>query len=98
VKCAIKKTGILALPQLAPISRQRPRTHVVTNNNLVIGPHPPYAPDLIPFDFALLPKLKMKVKGRCFETVSDIQRELLAVLDSVKANDFHGAFEVWKKR
>jgi hypothetical protein len=26
--------------------------------------------------------------------VSDIQRELQAVLDSIKENDFHGAFEV----
>jgi hypothetical protein len=28
--------------------------------------------------------------------VSDIQRESQAVLDSIKANDFHGAFEEWK--
>jgi hypothetical protein len=39
----------------------------------------------------------MKRKGR-FETVSDIQRESQAVLDSIKENDFHGAFEVWKKQ
>jgi hypothetical protein len=30
--------------------------------------------------------------------VSDIQRESQAVLDSIKENDFHGAFEGWKKR
>jgi hypothetical protein len=30
----------------------------------------------------------MKLKGRRFETVSDIQRESQAVLDSMKANDF----------
>jgi hypothetical protein len=29
--------------------------------------------------------------------VSDIQRESQAVLDSIKKNDFHSAFEVWKK-
>jgi hypothetical protein len=39
----------------------------------------------------------MKLKGRRFETVSDIQRKWQAVLDSVKENDFHGAFKVWKK-
>jgi hypothetical protein len=39
----------------------------------------------------------MKLKGRRFETVSDIQRELQAVLDSIKENDFHGYFEAWKK-
>jgi hypothetical protein len=42
--------------------------------------------------------LKTKLKGRRFETVSDSQRESQAVLDSIKENDFHGAFEVWEKR
>jgi hypothetical protein len=37
-------------------------------------PHPPYSPDLAPCDFALFHKLKMKLEGRRFETVSDIQR------------------------
>jgi hypothetical protein len=45
----------------------------------------------------LFPKLKMKLKGRCFETVSDIQRESQAVLDNIKENDFRSAFQAWKK-
>jgi hypothetical protein len=45
----------------------------------------------------LFPELKMKLKGRCSETVSDIQRESQAVLYSIKENDFHGAFEAWEK-
>jgi hypothetical protein len=40
----------------------------------------------------------MKLKGRWFETVTNIQRESQVVLKSIKENDFHGAFEVWKKR
>jgi hypothetical protein len=35
----------------------------------------------------------MKLKGQHFETMSDIQRESQAVLNS-KENDFSGAFEV----
>jgi hypothetical protein len=46
----------------------------------------------------LFPKLKIKLKGRRFKTVSDIQRESQAVLDSIQDNDFHSAFEAWKKR
>jgi hypothetical protein len=65
---------------------------------MVIVPHPPYSLDLAPCDFALFPKLKMKLNGRRFETVSDIQRESQAVLDSIKENYFHGAFEAWKKQ
>jgi hypothetical protein len=63
---------------------------------MVIVPHPPYSPGLAPCDFALCPKLKMKLNGR-FETVSDIQRGSQVVLDSIEKNDFHGAFEAWKK-
>jgi transposase len=71
-------------------------TEFLTNNNMVIVPYPPYSPDLAPCDFALFPKLKMKLKGRRFETVSDIQRESQAVLDSIQDNDFHSDFEAWK--
>jgi histone-lysine N-methyltransferase SETMAR len=69
----------------------------VTNSNMVIVLHPPYSLDLAPCDFAFFPELKMNLKGQHFETVSDIQRELQAVLDSIKENDFHGALEAWKK-
>jgi hypothetical protein len=65
----------------------------VSNSNIVIVPHPPFFVDLAPCDFTLFPKFKMKLKGRRFGTVSDVQNESQAVLDSIKENDFHGAFE-----
>jgi hypothetical protein len=65
---------------------------------MVIILQPSYSPDLAPCDFALFAKLKLKLKGWHFETVSNIQRESQAVLNSIKENDFHGAFEAWKKR
>jgi histone-lysine N-methyltransferase SETMAR len=52
-------------------------TEFVTNNNMVIVSHPPYSLDLAPCEFALFPKLKMKLTGQHFETV---------VLDSIKEN------------
>jgi hypothetical protein len=64
---------------------------------MVIIPHPSHWSDLAPSDFTLFAKLKMKLKGQHFETVSDNQKELQAVLDSIKENEFHGAFELWKK-
>jgi hypothetical protein len=59
----------------APAHTYLKTTEFASNNNMVIIPHPSYSPDLAPCDFALFPKLKMKLKGPCFETVSDIQRE-----------------------
>jgi hypothetical protein len=40
----------------------------------------------------------MKLKGRRFETVSDIQRESQAVLDSIKENDSTALLKRRKKR
>jgi hypothetical protein len=72
-------------------------TEFVANSKIIIVPHPPCLPDLVPFDFALFPILKMKLKGRHFETVPDIQRELQTVLNSIKKSSFCGAFEAWKE-
>jgi hypothetical protein len=69
----------------------------MTNNNMVIVPHPSYSSDLAPCDFALFPKLKMKLMRRHFETVFDIQRESQVVLDITEENYFDGASEEWKK-
>jgi transposase len=85
-----------SITTMRPPTRPRKR-EFVTDNNMVIVPQPPYSPDLAPCDFILFPKLKMKLKGQRFETVSDIQREKEAVFDSIKENYFHGAFKVWKK-
>jgi hypothetical protein len=38
-------------------------TQFVTIKNMVIVPHPPYSLNLVLHDFALFPKLKMKLKG-----------------------------------
>jgi hypothetical protein len=56
-----------------------PETTEFVTNNMVIVSHHPYLPDL-----ALFPNLKMKLKGWRFETVSDIQRESQAILNSIK--------------
>jgi hypothetical protein len=40
----------------------------VTNNNMVIVAHPPYSQEITACDFALFSELKIKLKGRRFET------------------------------
>jgi hypothetical protein len=80
----------------APAHTSIKTTQFVTNKNMVIVSHLPNMPDLVPCDFALFGKLKMKLNGCHFEIVSNIQRELQAVLDNINENYFHGAFEAWK--
>jgi hypothetical protein len=43
-------------------------------------PHPPYFPDLTPCDFFLFPKMKLKLKGRLFDTIEEIQALLFNLL------------------
>jgi hypothetical protein len=62
----------------------KPTESVTNNNNMVIIPYPPYSAYLALRDFTLFSKLQTKLKGRRFETVSDIQRESQAVRNSIK--------------
>jgi hypothetical protein len=36
-------------------------------------PYPQYSPDFAPCDFFLFPKMKLKLKGRQFDTIEEIQ-------------------------
>ena len=53
--------------------------------------------EFVPLTF-LFPKLKMKLKGRRFQTVEDIQAELQAVLNTLGENDFQECFKNWQHR
>jgi hypothetical protein len=46
-------------------------------------PHPPYSPHLAPCEFFLFPKIKLKLKGRRFDTIEEIQAESQIVLDTL---------------
>jgi len=70
----------------------------LTNNNMTVVPHPPYSPDLAPSDFSLFSKLKMKLKGRRFQTVEEIQAESQAILNTLRENDFQECFKNWQHR
>ncbi|PNF42428.1 hypothetical protein B7P43_G10554 [Cryptotermes secundus] len=54
--------------------------------------------NLAPCDFYLFPKMKLKLKGRRFDTVEEIQAETQTVLNTLTKKDFQDAFEKWQKR
>jgi transposase len=47
----------------------------LAKNKMAAVPHPLYSPDLAPCDSFLFPKMKIKLKGRRFHTVEEIQAE-----------------------
>jgi hypothetical protein len=54
----------------------------ITEQFLAVTPHPPYSPDLAPCDFFLFQNMKLKLKGRRFDTIGEIQAESQSVLES----------------
>jgi transposase len=62
----------------------------LAKKNIPTLPHPPYSPDLAPCDFYLFPKLKSKLKGHHFGTVTDDLRTLAE-------NDFLYCCDQWKE-
>jgi hypothetical protein len=47
----------------------------LTKNKIAVIPHPPYSPDLATCDFFLFSKMKVKLKGRRFNTLEEIKAE-----------------------
>ena len=84
----------------APAHRSFKVSQFLAKNNKTVITHPPYSPDLAPCDFFLFPKLKLKLrmKGRTFVTIEDIQEESQRVLDTIPKRDFQGCFQAWQKR
>jgi hypothetical protein len=59
--------------------------------------HLQYSPDLAPCDFFLFTKMKLKLKGRQFDTVEETQAESQRLLDTVLEKDFQEAFQKWRR-
>jgi hypothetical protein len=60
---------------------------------MAVIPHPPYSPDLAPFDFFLLPKIKLKLKGHRIDTIEEIQAESQRVLGTLTEKDFRKHYQ-----
>ena len=69
----------------------------LTNHQTSIVPQPRFSPDLVPADFFLFPKLKTTLKGRCFQTIDEIQEYAIIELRAITESAFREAFQQWKK-
>ena len=52
-------------------------------------PHPPYSPDLAPYDFWLF----LKLTGCRYETIEEMKEAVMKVIVTLTQEDFHGAFQ-----
>jgi hypothetical protein len=60
--------------------------------------HPLYSQDLAPCDFFLFPKMKLKLKGRRFDTIEEIQVESQRMLYTLTEKDFQEAIKTLRSR
>ena len=64
-------------------------TDYLTKMGIKTVPQPPYSPDLAPCDFWLFPKLR----GYRYETIEEMKEAVTKVIDTLRQEDFHGAFQ-----
>jgi hypothetical protein len=50
---------------------------------MTVIPHPLCSTDLAPSDFFIFPKVRLKLKGRRFDTIEEIQAESQRMLDTL---------------
>ena len=64
-------------------------TNYLTKIALQTVSHPPYSPNLAPYDFWLFPKLR----GCRYETIEEMKEAVTKVIDTLTQEDLHGAFQ-----
>jgi hypothetical protein len=65
---------------------------------MAVIPQSPYFPDLAPCDCLLFLKMKLKLKGRRFDSIEEIQAESQTVFDSLEEKYFQEAFQKWRRK
>jgi len=70
----------------------------LTKNNMTTVPHPAYSPDLAPCDFYVFRKMILRLKGRRFVSIEEIQAESHQVLNTITPEDFNECFQKWQNR
>ena len=60
-------------------------------------PQPPYSSDLAPCDFYLFPKLKMVMKGQCYDDMDAAKQKTDAELRCILRKCFEPCMQAWVK-
>jgi len=65
----------------------------LTKNNITTIPHPAHSLDLAPRNFYAFPKMKLRLKGRRFISIDEIQAKPQQVLNMLMPADFNECFQ-----
>ena len=73
-------------------------TAFLKKKKVTVLPHPPYSPDLAPYDFFLFPKLKAFLAGRKYQSRQALGSDIHQYLITVPKSAYRGAFKKWIHR
>jgi transposase len=68
----------------------------LTKNNMTAVPHPAYLSDMVHCDFCVFPKMKLRLKGRRFISIEEIQADSQQALNTLMPADFNECFQKWQ--
>jgi hypothetical protein len=65
---------------------------------MTVALHPPFLPDLASCDFSPFRRLKIKLKGRHFDTIEVIEAESQVVRNTLTGHNFQDSFKKLQER
>jgi hypothetical protein len=95
-KLGVHRVATKFVPKILTADQKHPAIPRKAQN----GFHPPLTvrTDLAPCDFFRFPKIKLKLKGRRFDTTEEIQAESQRGLETLTEKDFQEAFQKSRRR
>jgi hypothetical protein len=94
----LARTDLAASPLQRPVSYSRPHPAISREKKMAVIPQPPYSPDLALCDFFLFQKMKLKLKGRLFDTREEIHAESPRGINTLTEKGFKELFQKWRRR
>ena len=90
--------GIKLLHDNAPAHKSAMVQEYLKESGLDVLGHPPYSPDLSPFDFWMFPRQKEMLAGLHFESCCSIGSAVYQCLQHIPKEDYRAAFRKWVDR
>ncbi|KAI6646834.1 Transposase [Oopsacas minuta] len=95
------KTGLRGMKfhhDNAPVHIARKTKDYIKQSGLELIYHAPYSPDLAPCDFWLFPIIKHHLKGRRFDSETELSAAFFDAIDLIPESRYSRLFDMWLER
>ena len=85
----------------APVHTSHVAQEKIVAAGFQVIPHPAYSPDLAPSDYCLFSELKKRLRGKHFQSASDLEESVKDIFTTLPPSFYRNAFEAlpvrWQK-